>query len=43
MFHGDCCHAGTGNNSKRVSYALHVPVDFNLANTFNCSIREPNV
>ena len=43
IFHGDVCHAGAKNDSKRNSIALYVPIGFRPTNTFNCSIRESNV
>ena len=43
IFHGDCCHAGAKNDSKRNSIALYVPIGFRPSNTFNCALRESNV
>ena len=43
MFHGDCCHSGTVNDTKQSSIAMYVPVGFCPSNTFNCALREINI
>ena len=36
VMHGRCCHAGAKNESKRISYAMHVPVKLPIGSTFAC-------